>query len=526
MLSPNPFDQAIHEQIKIDRNTYRDDPFEVKTFRQYAKGKHAIILTPKQKLILRNLLANRFCYNVSHQIIAEARDRLEMERWHCQDEQVENWVNDFYGTARLQARQNQVHYDALRDGNTCVALGWDPNRMQVQMYREDWWDGERGTFVGYDELDNVYYACKDWPDVIKGIELDPTTGYLNYGVGMVNQAVIRRTIWFDDRLERWVSMDGGASWRPFELPGDGGWPVPWLKRDGTPGRIPIVHFANSTRGAGNYGMSEIDGGAVGYNDQLNDLEWAMSACGRLTAFQMITGTGVKLTPDPRNNNRPTPPEFGPGQFIWSSNKDARFGHIPPGDAKALIQLHDTKLQHLAQMTRTPCHLIGGVWPSGDAILRAEKPAVGKAQEQISIFTDAWVSVAHKAVEVWNRYSSGPLLNEDSQSAMLSCEFANPERRDPLSMSMIVNNMGDRISAREGLRMMGYTADQIEMIMDEKAEEDRQKIEAAQVGFSRGLPGATGVSPSIAGTGLPGEGQAPQPSLPPKLQPRENVGANE
>lgn len=528
-MTANPFDQSIHEQIRIDRLTYRDDPNEIRVFRSYAKGKHVIILTPKQKIILRNLLGNRFCYNVSHQIIAEARDRLDMQRWHCENTAVEKWVQDLYSHAKLKARQNQVHYDALRDGNTAVAVGWDAARKQVQLYREDWWDGERGIFVAYDSLDNPVYAVKDWPDVMAGVELDPSTGYLNYGFGYVQQAVIRRTIWFDDRLERWVSMDGGASFRPYELPEDNGqWPVPWLKRDGSPGRIPIVHFANSTRGAGNYGLSEIDGGAVGFNDQLNDLEWAMTAVGRLTAFQMITGTGIRLKNDPVSG-KPQPPEFGPGQFVWSANKDSHFGHIPAGDAKSILDIHQAKLQHLAQMTRTPCHLIGGQWPSGDAILRAEKPAVGKAQEQIALFLPAWVSVAHKAIEMWNRYSTGPLMNEDVETAMISAEFASPERRDPLSMSMIVNNMGDRISAREGLRMMGYDEDRIQMVMDEKDEEDRKKMINAQIGFSRGATGATGIageSPSIAGTNLPGQPPAPQPVLPPRLQPGENHGANE
>lgn len=520
------FDQSIHYQIKVDRNSYRDDPFEVRVFRDYARGKHAIVLTPKQKLILRNLLGNRFCYNVSHQIIAEARDRLTFQRWSCQNKQVEKWAQDFFSTARVQSRQNKVHYDALRDGNTCVALGWDDVRGKVKVYREDWWDGVRGIFVGYDGLDQPVYACKDWPDVVAGVEVDPTTGFLNYSAGMITQSVIRRTIWFDDRLERWISLDGGATFQPFKLKNDPGWPVPWLKKDGSPGRIPIVHFSNSTRGAGNYGMSEIDGGAVGYNDQLNDLEWSMTACARLTAYQMITASGVKLKKDPKTG-QDTPPEFGPGQFIHSPNKDARFGHIPAGDAKALLDIHDAKLQHLAQMTRTPCHLIGGTWPSGDAILRAEKPAVGKAQEQIETFTTAWVEVAHKAVEMWNRFGSGPTLDEDEKTAMITAEFANPERRDPLSMSMIVNNLGDRISAREGLRMMGYDEDRIQAIMDEKDEEDRKAALNAQIGFSRGTAlGTAAPSGSLTGTTLPGEGADPQPTLPPRLPQHENMGQNQ
>lgn len=475
-VMPEEQELTIHERIQRDRKKHFSDNDLLEKYKDYAAGKHVFVLTDKQKDLLRGVLGREFSDNVCHQIIAEAADRLHFLRWDCEDSTVADFLSDLYTTARLSDRHGEVHYDCLRDGNHAIAVNWDNDRQIVRVFREPWWDGKTGVFISYDDNDEPAYAVREWVN---------------------DEGNRRRAVWFEDRLERYISRDGGGTWEEYLLPEDDGrWPVPWVKRNGDPLHIPYVHFPNAGRGSQNYGMSELSGGVLGFQDQLNDLQYAMSAAGRLTAFQMIWMTGVKMKTDPKTGEEEAP-NVGAGQVLHSPSSESRFGAIPAGDMSQLIRLYETKLKRVAQMTRTPFHMIsGGDWPSGEALLRAEQPAVGKATRQIQKLASCWTAVGHKAVEVWNTFSTGQQLNEDVKSAMVKAVFEPPERRDILSKSAVVNNLGEVVSLQEKLRLMGYTPEQVDKIMEERAEEQRQALAAMQEGFDRGT------SP---GTNLPGTG---------------------
>lgn len=508
----------IHKQIQADRSAYREDPRELITFREYCKGKHTMVLTPKQQLILRNLIGRKFCDNVCHQIVAEAVDRIDFRGWSSpEDPTIQQWLDDFYIIAQIKKKEGPIIYDALRDGNTAISLNWDEETQSVCVYREEWWDGYQGCFIGYDSLDRPYYAVKDWKerraDLIQLGQLPPVAMWPGvYGLSgdpgagwTYEDNVLRRIIWFADRLERWISFDGGISWKPYQLPEDeGNWPIPWLDAGGKPLGLPFIHFANGGRGTGNYGLSEIDGGIVGFNDQLNDLQWAMSAAGRLTAFQMMAISGIRTEKDVNGND--VQPEVGPGAVFHSSSDKTRFQVLPAGDMSQLIKLYDKKLGRIAQMSRTPYHLIGGEWPSGDAILRAEKPAVGKADRQIAGFGEGWIEVARMAIRIHNRFSTGEdagILETSPRKAALYPMYGSTERRDPLSNSLIVNNLTNFISPHEALRIMDYSSDDAQKIIDEKMNYEMQ-LAAQTLGPGEIAPaGGTSSDPSGGSIGANG-----------------------
>jgi hypothetical protein len=77
-------DVDLHQYINDQRLAFEETP-EIPKYRAYANGKHSVTLTHKQKDILRNLLGNKFCDNVCHQIISEAGNRITFIRWECSD---------------------------------------------------------------------------------------------------------------------------------------------------------------------------------------------------------------------------------------------------------------------------------------------------------------------------------------------------------------------------------------------------------------------------------------------------------
>lgn len=471
----------IHTRIEEDRSNYHHAPEVVQDFRNYAKGRHELTLTNEQKEIVEGILKHEFADNVCHPVISEAADRIILLGFESEDAKVDEFLTDLFTTARLEDRTGEVHYDSLRDGNTVLVPAWNDNRERIDIYREPWWDGESGVFVGYDKLDNPEYGVKEWfEDRRKGIK--------------------RRVIWFEDHFERWRSTDNGNSWKEFNLPleeGDDeetvlakGWNIAWVKADlKTPLHIPYVHFPNSGRGSGNYGVSELDGGVLGYQDQLNALQFNISAAASMTAFQILWATGVDLT-DPNDSTKKLTIRVKPGTLFDSPNHEAKFGAISAGSVEQLLKAYDAKLKRVAQMTRTPLHSItGGDWPSGEALLRAERPAVGKALRQIKKFKSCYQTLAHRAVEIANAFGRMN-MNEDIKGATITALMAPPQKYDLGALADVVSKVKDVLSDEECLRKLEYTDAQIVKIMKEKSERDRRSAENAAISFSRGTAPGT------------------------------------
>lgn len=473
--------RLIHARIRLDRDNTKSGlgthwP-EIKQYRDYTAGKHCIILTDKQKTILRNLISERFCDNVCKQIVGEANGRISFKGWECKNETVKNWLDQFYKLTKIGSRQSDIHHRTLRDGNFAVAINWDSKKNFVNFYKEDWWDGTCGVYIHYDDTDTPDYAVKEWTYWHNQIDSNGLT---------VPTQVKRRVIWFEDRVEKWETLNGADdnSWVPAPLPEDTDlngnlqWPMPWLDTSGKPIGIPYIHFVNGHAMCGDYGLSELAGGVLGFQDQLNDMQYNISITGKMTGAQMYYATGVKLKKDPATQT-PIPITVDAGMFHTSENEKSQFGTLPPGDIAQQIAGYQLKLKRVAQMTATPVHIItGGDWPSGEALLRAELPAVSKARNQISTFADAWTEIATMAMKIYNRFKpvGKAEVNYDIEKGIIEACFDDPEKRDIVSRSIVVHNMVPNISIREGLRILGYSEERAEEVWDEMVEEQQKSAD--------------------------------------------------
>lgn len=439
---------GIHEQIEQERKRALPKAEDVKKFRNYAKGLHPGTLTPGQQRILRGLLGNLFCDNVCKRILQELRNRLCLARFSVAASESESaailaYLKEVWVKNKLASLSASVHWAMFRDGNTAVSLNWVGDR--VTLTRERWWNGKTGVFVAYDDNDEVTYAVKEWKA----------------------GDVTRRTIYYPNRIERY-RQDGGG-WKAYPLAGDPAGTngvLPWVNARKEPLGVPVVHFANvqvPNDGDGDdgneetdphYGMSELDGGELGLQDEVNDLHRDLSAGARFAGYGMMYATGVKLKVD--ENGKDIPLNVEPGAMFHDESDLAKFGRIEAGTLEELERVLTIKIRAMCQAASVPMHLISGDWPSGEALMRAEMPLIDKVETVGAATGPAWASVAYKAVKLANAFGSGSL----NEGAMISTEFSSVARRDPLTLASVAEKLSKYVGQTETLRILGYSPDDI------------------------------------------------------------------
>lgn len=502
--------EGLHEAMERERKTAFPPAACRKLihFREYAEGKQSATLTTEQRRILMGLLGHEFADNICRKILSVATGRTELLRWGCESDDVEKWLmEDLWLKNRYNTMQSQISYKTLRDGNHCIGIRihnpldpltrkpYEGAEGRIQLVHEPWWDGRTGMFIKYDDYGNTEYACKEWSDVFE------------YG-----RKFLRRTYYFPHEIRRFIKQEDG--WQPYVDPLDSpDFPrgiIPWVRPVGTPLKIPIIHFSSVQREDGHpYGISHIDGGVLAFQDQINSLQYDLSAAAMYAGYQMTWSTGTKLPIDPDGTR--VAPKVGPGQHWHADEENAKIGVLTSGDVEAIKDSYRLKVQSVCRMTDTPLHFITGEWPSGEALLRAEIDLVEFTRRFVENIGPSHTEVAHRSTEIYNAFLGGT-LDED---APIVSKLADPQRRDRLTMSQIAAMEELYTSKQERLRTTGRTDAEIERIMaemEEEAQSDMEmatealKAEADIVGVGVGPEGSpNGTSPNKRGT-EPGAGK--------------------
>jgi len=459
---------SIHDRIDEERKAALPEAAMVKEFRNYYRGRQRSTHTTKQAPLLRGLLGNLFCANACRKIVNETASRHELLRFQVESETVAKFLDEVFVKNRLADLQQQAGIATLRDGNHALALRWKPadprtgDGGRVTVHRERWWDGTSGVFVAYGDDGEPTYAVKEWKEPAHA------------------GGAARRVVWFPDRIERYVRQ--GDGWRPYRLEGDpagSNGTVPWVKRDGSPLHIPVVHLANGSDDDAPYGASELDGGVLGVQDEINDIHRDISSAARLTGFQMYWATGTEPKKDEQGNDRPL--LVGPGQVLQSGKADARYGVLPAGDLAQLKEALVAKQETIGWMTDTPYHLIAGDWPSGEALVRADMPQANKTNRLNKSIAPRWGTVGHRSTEIFNTFGDGPPLDED---ALITAVFAAPERLDAMTQAQVAAAR-EAIRTRQGLKEIGFTDKEADEILAERSAQADADLEREQRRFDRG-----------------------------------------
>lgn len=456
-------DQQIEELIKVTRDNkdYHDTNEDLKIYREYMKGKHNVVdlLSAKQKKTLGKVLYENYADNLCRQIIAESASRTKLLGFSCPDEKVLAFISRIVSRFRLQARQESIHVSTYRDGNHCIGLGIHPETLKLRLTTVDWWDGEKGVFIIYNEYDELVMAVNEF---------------------RISPQEKMRYVYVDGKVITYTLDSVGKVLTRKE--------APWMKKDNTPLAVPFVHFNNLTYGRHRlYGSSELAGGIITEQNQINVLHFCLLSNAQYNGFRMFWGTGVDASEVENVSERGIRPteeistqlEPSPGSMLSSTNEDAKFGTFDVATSQPIIDALRFKLQRVGQGVRVPNHYItGGDWPSGDALIRAEMPAINKARDQINCLIPSWVEVMHRMIEIQNAYGSAEeTYDEDFFAAPITASFLDPERTDIVAISSALHNLRGLISVEQGLRILGYNDTQIPFIMQElsKLESDKHEL---------------------------------------------------
>lgn len=448
--------QQLHQKIEHDRKVSLPEGAsweDVKTYRRYDRGIQGTTLSPSQQRMLRGLLGRNFADNVVHKIVFEHANRVTLLSFEVEDTAVKKHLDEFCIKNAMPDLSADADYAVVRDGNHALGLRWHDGQQRVIAGRERFWDGTNGVFFNYGDDGLLEYAVKEW-------EFDGDK---------------YRTVFWDDRIERYINRIG--TWERRQLPSDDTWPMPWVKRDGSPLHIPLVHLAGISDDDTKYGASIMAGGVLGLQDDINDIQRDITIAARMTAYQMYYATGVTSGDDDDI-------EVGPGMMLQNESPDAKYGVLAAGDLSQIIKGHDVKLQTISYNTATPLHLItGGNWPSGEALLRSEMPLNQSSERLVNSIQPSWTTFAHREVEIHNTFSSDPNLNED---VMITAKFAPTDKKDEMALTEVESRKLDVLLKLQSLgfsteyimQKYGLTPSEVAKVMDQKLDEQAAAAEAS------------------------------------------------
>ena len=474
-----PDKETLNQRVERERKEARPsltDWSDVTQFREYSRGRQKKTLNADQIRIMAGVIKSPFSDNILKKILTEHSSRLRIARFEVANKQVTEFLYELWVRNQLPDLFADAIYSVLRDGNHAISLNWllsdtGDGSGRVVLNRERWWNGKDGVFVKYDDAGQPDYAVKEWA---------------------MSDGLKRRNIYFPEAFYRFQFVEG--TWQAYVLPGDedlfaideeSGRPVPglipWLKRDGSPLGIPIVHLPNGSDDDTYYGASILDGGALGFQDQINAIQHDITAAAMMNGSMQTWSKGFALPEDAEGN--PIKIKTGPGTHHHTDEVTAEWGVIQPGNLSELKNAYMTKIEALCRNTNTPLHTITGQWPSGEAIFRAEMPIVHDTLKLAESIGPQMSTVAHRATEMQNAFGIDAELDEDS---LIRTIFEPAEQRDPITIWTVAEKSSPFVSVREVLRTVGKTPEEIDVIMDERADEKTESISMAQAAFSRPL----------------------------------------
>ncbi len=444
-----------NDPVALERFESIPDASDIQIFRQYASGKQCLSLTNEQRQTLEGLPIETFADNLIKQILDINKDRLKVTGFKVDApdgmpeaegavvaETNQKWIKNFWIKEQFDRHQNKTNKAVIRDGDHYNGLAWDEVTQRVLLFQKPAWDGRTGMYMAYGDNGLPMYAVNEWIEKESDAQYVGKSSiarkFLDSALKLIGQpgqtpptakTYRYRTIYFPDRIEKYRKDEAGNTWEQNHPEGEP-WPLPNLKRDGSPLGIPVVHF--SVGGDGHYGQSVTPLEVIANQDFLNDTRMDLAGVGRQTGFQRVVLSGFPAyqqnadgTP---NYAEPMLYQNAPGVFYISENPDASGRAIEPGSTDGLISIYNLTLESMSRQTGTPFYLLtvsGNT--SGAAILRAEAPLAGKAQEQTESLGPSYVMLIHQAMEIYNaKNREGITLNED---ALITVEWADTSKPD-------------------------------------------------------------------------------------------------
>jgi hypothetical protein len=390
-------------------------------------------------------LFREFADNLSAPVVDAVADRLQVTGFDAEaaaGAAAADGAWALWRTARLPRLANQVHQEALIAGDAYLIV-WPDAAGQPVFYPQC---GSAAT-VDYDpdQPGHIQRAAKAW---------------------RLEDGRCRLTLYYPDRIEKYITRSkthGGlptspAGFVPFAVEGEA-WPLP-----NPYDAVPVFHFANNGP-IGGFGVSELRD-VIPLQNALNKAVMDMLVAMEYVAFPQRWATGLEVDID-ATTGKPKAP-FDPGvDRLWTvAATDIKFGQFEPARLDGFLEVQREFRLEIARVSRTPTHylLMQGQMPSGESLKTAEEPFVRKVRDRQIAFGDVWEAAIGFALRVQGVAGA--------ENATLATQWEDPQPRsekEHLEGLQIKQGLG--VSQGQLLREAGYTDDQVQRILQEKASID-------------------------------------------------------
>jgi hypothetical protein len=412
--------------------------------RNYYNGKHRLAFASEKLNSAFGRLFTAFADNLCPTVCETVKDRLKLDGFTVSTSQ--SVADELWRRNRLKVRANQVHLDALIDGDAYVILWPDPEGVPT------FYPNRATTVViEYDDEQPGYIikAAKAWPD---------------------RDGKFRLTLYYRDRVEKYISRDKAQGGMPdraetfihYQANGET-WPL-----DNPYGKVPVFHFGNRAS-IGSLGISELSE-AIPVSDALNKSIADMLVASEFYGVPQRWAIGLDedLTPEQAKKKYP----LLAGGVWGTTNKETRFGEFTAADISKYIQISETFRKEIARVSRTPLHYFAleGTMPSGESLRVAESPLTKKVEDRTEAWGAVWSDAMRFALQIQGVGDTEPepkWLNTETRDQTGEVQRAATKHKDL------------KIPLEQTWRELGYSEQQIKKMKIQAAEEASQAMQRQQ-----------------------------------------------
>jgi hypothetical protein len=443
--------------------------------RKYHDGEQLVFLTARLKEFLNADDEDlTFRMNVCRTVVEALAERMVIEGFDAADPKVKAWAMAAWQGARMDATSDDVHEQALRDGESFVIVDWDASAGALRFLSHPRYTGTEvdgdgfGCIMFYPDDDasqKPLYAVKRWIEFTDDAARIPQQ---------------RATFYYPERIEKYVF--GGGGWTAVTDSADEPWPLPWLGADNKPLGIPVIHFKNK-------GLRSQAWDAIPLQDAINKTLVDLLGSADLTAFRIFVALGFIPTTDglPAAADGSNAMTIGPGQMIGNTRTAAEtsFSAIDGQDLTPMLNMLQQLVLFLAMVTNIPVgrFQISGQVAAEGTLKQQEEPLMAKVRSREVIFGDAWEDVLAVARRIQNKFGAGGL----DESVQIYAQWADAQTRTATeNQAEWAAKKAMGIPRRQLWAEMGYSQDKIaEMMADPET----------QFGSFAAYPGITPTPPA-------------------------------
>lgn len=424
-----PTEEQVKD-IKWALTKFNDLSAGYKLARDYYKGKHRLIFNSEKFNNAFAGLFQAFADNTCPAICETLKDRLKLDGFTLpKDSAIEKDISEIWRRNRMQVRANQVHLDAIIEGD-CYLIVWPSIKNSSPIFYPN-----RGNTVVIDYDDEepglIVKAAKTWTVKADGKQ--------------------RLTLYYPDRIEKYVTAskvqgglpDNANSFLEFETAGEA-WPLP-----NPYDKVPVFHFGNRAS-IGDQGTTELSE-VIPLQDALNKSIGDMLVNSEFYGIPQRYATGVDIGLSAQEAKKAYQLIAG---GLWATDKtDAKFGSFPAGDIDKHIMVIENFRKEIARAGRTPLHYFDSSVraPSGEALKTLEAPLLAKVMDRQETWGPVWSDAMRFALQIMGKGDHEPEPN-----------WADTTPRSDLEQVTIASAKSEKLGIPDEIlwEELGYSQEQI------------------------------------------------------------------